>query len=172
MKLFGESQERNLKRCMKAVESALQELGLEPGECLLDPSEYPEGEIPDNCLSWHFPVPEQDGGDPTRTPRSAEVAILLSVHDDANRLEVRSLVARLPDSNILPLYRRLLELNAEQLDDVAFGVSGDFIVLTTARKTKDITAEQVGEMIEAVAALSHHFQTPLRDEFACLPQDE
>src|SRR5205809_7382951 len=97
MKLFGESQIRNLKRCAQAIGSALTELGLDPAECFVDPIDYPEGEIPEKCLSWHFPVPEEDNGDANRTPRCADMGILLSIHDDENRLEVRSLVVRLPD---------------------------------------------------------------------------
>jgi Putative bacterial sensory transduction regulator len=146
MSLFGDKQESNLKSCQKMIESVIKELGLDPDGSKLE------------------------GDDPKRTGwalkrGSAAVYVFLQQGDDANFLQVVSPVMKLPDQNLLPLYRRLLELNAEKLCGVAFGIKGEDVVLTTDRDTTDIDRSEVQAMITLVGQYADHFDDELVAEF-------
>lgn len=155
--LFGDSAQREIKKATKLIDSVLAESGLAGLEPVVDEEHQ--------ALVWSF------------SADSAEVFILLSPGGDEDgsggMLQVRSLVACLPETNVLPLYRKLLELNGEELIGASFGVSGHYVLLYASRNTKDLDKSEVEQMIHTVAMLADVYDDQLVEEFGCrLPADE
>ncbi len=82
-----------------------------------------------------------------------------------NYFQVVSPVILLPDKNREDLYRKLLELNADQLWACGFAIRNDTIILTADRTTVDLDQSEVVEMIERVAAYADKFDDELAAEF-------
>lgn len=146
MGLFSDKQESNLKNTQKMIESVIKELGLDPERTKIEGKDT-------NRVGWAL------------MRGSAAVYVFLQQQENANFLQVVSPVMKLPDQNLLPLYRRLLELNAEKLCGAAFGVKGEDVVLTTDRETTDIDRSEVQAMITMVGQYADHFDDELVAEF-------
>jgi hypothetical protein len=146
MSLFGDRQEGNLKTCQKMIESVIQELGLDPDRSRLE-SEEP------GRLAWGL------------RRGSAAVFVFLQGGPESNYLQVVSPVMKIPEQNILPLYRRLLELNASGLHAAAFGVKGEDVVLTIDRTTTDIDRSEVANMIHLIGRYADQYDDELVAEF-------
>jgi hypothetical protein len=146
MGLFGDKQESNLKACQKMIESVIRELGLDPDGTRIETSSKER-------IGWAL------------MRGSAAVYVFLQQSEEHNFLQVVSPVMKIPDQNILPLYRRLLELNAEKLCGAAFGVKGEDVVLSTDRETTDIDRSEVQTMITIVGQYADHYDDELVKEF-------
>jgi hypothetical protein len=146
MALFGDKQESNLKTCQKMVEAVVRELGLDPVASRLETTEP-------GRIAWGLRC------------GSAAVYVFLQPGEQENYIQVVSPVMKIPESNILPLYRRLLELNAETLSGVAFGVKGEDIVLSIDRTTTDIDRSEVASMITLIGEYSDRYDDELVSEF-------
>lgn len=163
MPWFRRSRDHSPKKLVKLVEAALVDLGLNPEDCRND-----EGPEDSYHVAWNFMNPSS-GHD--------IFLILRAVQDDANEgesqqsqplmvLEVRTLVVRMPTDNLLPFYRRLLEINSEELSIAAFGISGQYATISTDRPTTDLDAAELLDMISAVAHYAEKYSAELRDEFS------
>jgi hypothetical protein len=145
--LFEDPQGANLKVCERMIEQVLVDRGLPTGQ----------GRI------------ESDGGPAWKLRRgSADIFIFLTPSDDGtNYLQVTAPVL-VPSAEMMEspkLYRRLLELNAEELTGAAFGMRGQAIVITADRSTQGLDMVEVEEMIERVSAYADHFDDALTQEF-------
>jgi len=149
MALFGDKQESNLKTCQKMVESVIKELGLDPDGSRLDTPEQ-------SRLAWGLRC------------GSAAVYVFLQAGEKENFIQVVSPVMKIPEQNILPLYRRLLELNAEELSGAAFGVKGEDVVLTIDRSTTDLDRTEVQSMITLIGEYADQYDDELVGEFGGL----
>jgi hypothetical protein len=145
MGLFGDSSRSDLRRCARLVEDVIAELGLSPLQNRLPQSS--------DSLAWAL------------VKGSAEVYIFLNASSAGNYIQVVSPIVRLPDFGLLPLYRRLLELNADELLGASFGIKGDSIVLTTDRAIRDIDRSEVREMILRIGNYADHFDDELASQF-------
>jgi hypothetical protein len=145
MGLFGDRDKNELRHCAKLVEEVIEELGLSPLQNRLENN----AEAP----AWAL------------TKGSAEVYVFLNPAPQGAYLQVVSPIVDAPDSGLLPLFRRLLELNAEELVGASFGLKGSSIVLTTDRPIHDIDRSEVREMILRIGHYADHFDDELVREF-------
>jgi hypothetical protein len=99
---------------------------------------------------------------------SAEVYIFLTAGNSGdNFIQVVSPVMR-PTQETLgapAFYRRLLELNANELTGAAFGLRDEEVVLTSDRSTSGLDRIEVEEMIRRVAEYADHYDDALTLEF-------
>jgi hypothetical protein len=151
MRLLRRARDHSPDKVAKMVEGALTEIGLDPAEC-----RNSEGPEDSPHLAWSFPVPS-----------GYEIFVILGVIDEEMVLQVRSLIAQMPQENLLPFYRRLLELNAEELRTVAFGISGQYVVLSAERPTADLDTSELLDMIWTVANYGELCAAQLKEEFGC-----
>lgn len=101
---------------------------------------------------------------------SAEVFIFIIpglVDDKYHSFQVVSPLMKLPNSpsNQAALFRKLLELNAEALSGVAFGVKGDTVVIVADRSTQDLNRSEVREMILRVGYFADLHDDELVSQF-------
>ena len=146
MALFGDKVEANLKSSQKMVESVIRDLGLDPESSQLE-TEGP------GRIAWGL------------MRGSAAVYVFLQSGEKENFIQVVSPVMKIPEQNILPLYRRLLELNAEALFGAAFGVKGEDVVLTIDRSTTDMDRSEVAAMIKLIGEYADQYDDELVAEF-------
>jgi len=148
---MNEAQQKNQERVVKLVESHLESEGLN--------LETVRKKSNDGHPYWAFaqgsaavrihiiPGPEQRG---------------------VNYFQVVSPIIVLPEENKEALYRKLLELNGDQLWMCGFAVRNDTVLLTADRTTVDLDRSEVIEMIERVAAYADKFDDELSEEFGAL----
>lgn len=140
--------DKNLKATVKMVESVIVDLGLSPE---------------DNRLNTEGPAWGLAKG-------SAEVFIFINPgqgDDKGNYIQCISPVLKLPEhqANKLALFLRLLQINAEGLDGVAFGIKGDTVVLTTGRSTVDLDPSEVREMVLQIGYYADLYDDELVNEY-------
>jgi hypothetical protein len=145
MALFGDRLESDLRTCQKLIESVIESLGLDPMASRLETEEQ--------RIGWGI----QCG--------SARVFIFLRSEGDRNFIRVISPIMKLPEQRTLQLFQRLLVLNAEELSQAAFGLSGDDVVLTIDRSTEDMDRGEVESMITLVGEYADKYDDELKREF-------
>ena len=124
MALFDNQQETNLKSCADLIESVLGMLGFDAARSR---------------------VPSESGPSWSVTSGSARVFVFLASGDDGeNYLQVVAPVL-VPSEDPTRLFRRLLELNANELTGAAFGVRNQALVVrsvvtTTGRRAASIAS--------------------------------
>jgi hypothetical protein len=157
MSFFRKSRTHSPEKLVKMVETVLQEVGLDPVACRNE-----EGPEDQPHLAWNFQLPSG----------TTDLFLILRPSDEGLVLEVRSLVVQMPRQNLMPFYRRLLELNSDEVSGAAFGIHGDLVVLTVDRPTDDLDPSEVTRMISAVVAATEHYSRELSAEFGCQPPND
>lgn len=160
MGLFGESSQSNFKRAHKMIEEVLGAFGASPEKNRLDTK--------DGSTAWGV------------MRGSAEVMIFLNParsDKEDNFLRMVSPIVRLPTENLLPLYRRILELNAKEVYGIAFGIINEDVVLVAERGTRDLDRGEVEDMLRNISAAADHYDDKLVTEFGGkkvseLPRDQ
>lgn len=84
--------------------------------------------------------------------------------EEAGWFRLSSPLVFLPEKNVLPFYRRLLELNAE-LPGVALSVNGPVVELSGERPLAGMDREEAGELLHRVAACADKLDDMLAEEF-------
>jgi hypothetical protein len=95
---------------------------------------------------------------------SAVIEIYVSQQDNAGYLQVLSPIMHLPMSNLLPLYRRLLELNL-QLTAAAVGVHLDVVYVFSERPLQGMDAAEANTIINLVSGYADELDDKLVSEF-------
>jgi hypothetical protein len=95
---------------------------------------------------------------------SAVIEVYVSQQDNAGYLQVLSPIIHLPMSNLLPLYRRLLELNL-QLTAAAIGIHLDVVYLFSERPLEGMDATEANTIINLVSAYADDLDDKLVSEF-------
>lgn len=95
---------------------------------------------------------------------SAVIEVYVSQQDNAGYLQVLSPIMHLPMSNLLPLYRRLLELNL-QLTAAAVGVHLDVVYIFSERPLEGLDAAEANTIINLVSAYADDLDDKLVTEF-------
>jgi hypothetical protein len=130
----------------RMVESLLEELGAEPKDCRLALESK-------GVRGWNI----QKG--------SAEIIILIALDDDNNpTIEVFSPILKLPSQNILPFYRKCLELN-RYLIGCATCVNEDKVLVRAELPLGGLDLESIALMILNVAGAADQLDDELADEF-------
>lgn len=95
---------------------------------------------------------------------SALIEIYIAVHEGTGYLQVLSPLMHLPQANLLPLYRRLLEINL-QITAAALGVHNDVVYVFHERPLEGLIAEEANTIINTVAGYADDLDDKLVQEF-------
>ncbi len=95
---------------------------------------------------------------------SAVIEVYVSQQDGTGYLQVLSPILHLPMSNLLPLYRHLLELNL-QLTNAALGVHLDVVYVFSERPLEGLDAVDANNIITLVAGYADELDDKIVSEF-------
>jgi len=135
--------ELTMKDCTKMVENFFQKVGLNANTSRLQDADTP---------AWFV------------TRGSAAVYISLHESDGATSLRVFSPILYLPQENILPFYRRCLEIN-RGLVNCALCVQEDRVALVSQRFVTGLDPEELEGTIAYLGAAADDLDNKLADEF-------
>lgn len=145
--MFGFSGKRtatpNLEAYATIVEQILLTLGIDPLQSRLNTEQG---------FGWGF----QRG--------SAQIEVYIALQENTGYLQVLSPIVTLPQSGLLPLYRRLLELNL-QLTNAALGVYLDIVYVFSERPLAGLDDVEANAMISLVANYADELDDQLVAEF-------
>jgi len=144
--LFSDEKIDTLEKAYEIVKELFATLGVKEEDAKLDLES-------ENMLGWSLAV------------NSTAMYIYLFA-DDENNLFVKILspALKLPEENILPFYRRLLELNLN-LHDIGFGVENDTVILMAQRRIDLTTVEENKYIIEYLAVVAEKLVNSIAEEF-------
>ncbi|MBC7810926.1 MAG: YbjN domain-containing protein [Burkholderiales bacterium] len=95
---------------------------------------------------------------------SATIEIYVSEQDDVGYLQVLSPIFHLPTSGLLPLYRRLLELNL-QLTNASLGLYLDIVYVFYERQLLGLDDVEANQIIDQIARYADELDDRLVKEF-------
>jgi len=95
---------------------------------------------------------------------SALIYIELFKADNIDFIETSSPILKLPSRNLLPLYRKLLELNF-QLLGIKFFTRDDWVYLSENRQLKGMDFDELKAMITRVGGFADQWDDLLIEEF-------
>lgn len=95
---------------------------------------------------------------------SATIEIYVTQQDSEGFFQTLSPILHVPASNLLPLYRRLLEMNL-QLTSVAFGIYLDAVYVFSERPLDGMDADEANTIINRVAEVADEWDDKLVAEF-------
>jgi len=107
----------------------------------------------DRGYGWHF----------QRGSALIEVYVLLA-QDERSYLQVLSPIVHLPQSGLLPIYRRMLELNLS-LTNASLGVHNDVVYVFNERPLDGLDANEVNYIIMQLSAYADDIDNQLVNEF-------
>jgi hypothetical protein len=132
----------------KLVEEVLGRVGLDPAKV--------RGESGPDLATWSI----------KRGSASIMVSVVKSDRGDTAHLRAVSPIMSLPsEPNLLPFFRRLLELNGQGLVNAAFGILGDRIVVKSERPTAFLDVAEVEQIILQLSAVADTYDDRLVKEF-------
>lgn len=146
MNIFGNkalSEERTAKDCIQLIEAFLRSVGLNPKEQRLTNP---------NTLGWLI------------IRGSAKVFILIGHDNDEITLEIVCPILHIPSQNILPFYRKCLEIN-RYLTGCALCVNEDQVLLVSGRNVQGLDYKEVETMIHYAATAADGLDNKLAEEF-------
>jgi hypothetical protein len=127
----------------QTVEQLLLNLGIDPAQARMNTQEG---------YGWSF------------RRGSAIIEVYLTQNAGEGHLQVLSPILHLPAQGLLPLYRRLLELNL-QLTNAAFGVYLDVVYVFSERPLEGLDAVEANGIISLVAQYADELDDTLVEEF-------
>ncbi len=142
--MFGKKEDKNIvdiSQYEKMIEELLKSLGLDPDQCRHKPKTL-----------W--------------SARRGSALIYFEIFPLNNTyyIEISSPVMMLPSKNLLPFYRRLLELNYEIIGPKFF-VKNDWVYLAENRELRGLDMEELKRITEAVASFADLHDDTLIEEF-------
>lgn len=147
MGLFGtkkiEVKEIGIRECVKMIEGFFKKFNINPNQQRVSDRE---------TLGWWL------------KRGSALVYIILNQAEDMPTVRIVSPILYLPETYILPFYRKCLELNVE-LVNCAFGVSDDRVVLVSERPIDGLDAHELEGTIKYLSAVADDVDDKLASEF-------
>ena len=145
--MFGRNRKRTdvkpLERHVRDVEIILQKIGVDLDEAKMA---LEEG------YGWEF----------RRGSASIEIDIVQRV--DNAYLQVLSPILYLPQSNLLPLYRRLLDYNL-QMTSASLGIFQDVVYVFSERPLHGLDADETDDIIDFVSGYADELDNTLVNEF-------
>ncbi len=132
-----------IEQYAQTVEAILANIGIDPAQARMAMSDG---------FGWSF----QRG--------SAMIEIYVTQKDTGGYLQVLSPIAHLPMTGLLPLYRRLLELNL-QMTEAALGVYTDIVFVFVERPLDGLDAGEADQIINNVAAYADELDDKIVSEF-------
>lgn len=128
---------------MQIVEQILLEIGVDPAAARMNTADG---------VGWRF----QRG--------SAAIEVYVTQQENEGFLQILAPIIHLPMTNLLPLYRYLLELNL-QLTTAALGVYLDVVYVFSERELEGLDAVEANSMISRVAEYADELDDKLVNEF-------
>jgi hypothetical protein len=95
---------------------------------------------------------------------SAAIEVYLAQQETDGYLQVLAPILHLPMTNLLPLYRHLLELNL-QLTSAALGVYLDVVYVFSERPLEGLDAVEANKLVSQVAEYADELDDRLVNEF-------
>lgn len=136
-------QTQSLEHHRANVEQILLKIGVDPAQARLDTEQG---------FGWNF------------RRGSAIIEIYVSEQGERGYLQVLSPIVHLPAQGLMPLYRRLLELNL-QLTNASLGVYYDTVYVFNERSLQGLDANETNEIITLVAGYADDLDNKLVEEF-------
>jgi|SRR5690606_10695455 len=133
----------NLQTYAATVEQILLSIGIDPQQARMNTQEG---------FGWNF------------RRGSAVIEIYISQQDSTGYMQVLSPILHLPATGLLPLYRRLLELNL-QLTNAALGVYLDVVYVFSERPLEGMDSVEANTIINLVATYADELDDKLVQEF-------
>lgn len=125
------------------VDKILIEIGIDPQKARMKTEQG---------FGWNFPR------------GSALIEIYVSQHGNRGFLQVLAPIIHLPQTGLLPLYRRMLELNL-QLTNASIGVYLDVVYVFNERPLEGLDAVEANNIITQVAGYADELDNVLVNEF-------
>jgi len=143
--MFGRNNRQGsaLDQYAVTVEKILTSVGVDPSQARLDTEQG---------YAWSF----QRG--------SAIIEVYVSQQGDRGYLQVLSPILHIPSSGLLPLYRRLLELNLS-LTNASLGVYMDVVYVFNERPLNGLDANEANFIITQIAQYADEMDNELVNEF-------
>ena len=126
----------------RAVEGILAQIGVDAAAARMDV---------DSGYGWHF-------------LRGSALIEVYVTPEERGYLQVLAPIMHLPPGNLLPLYRRMLELNLE-LTNAALGLHEDVVYLYHERLLEGLDASEADVIIRRLARVADELDDALVDEF-------
>lgn len=95
---------------------------------------------------------------------SASIEIFVSQQNSVGYIQVLSPILHLPINGLLPLYRRLLELNL-QMSNACLGVYADVVYVFSERPLEGLDAVEANNLINVVTSYADDLDDRLVSEF-------
>lgn len=109
-------------------------------------------------------LPTEDGFGWTFRRGSAIIEVYVSEQEERGYFQVLSPIMHLSNGGLLPLYRRLLELNL-QLTNASLGVYYDVVYVFNERNLEGLDAVEANNIMALVAGYADDLDNQLVDEF-------
>lgn len=132
-----------LTQYARTVESILAAMGVDPAQARLSTEQG---------YGWSF------------RRGSAIIEVYVSEQQGEGYMQVLSPIMHLPHTGLLPLYRRLLELNL-QLTNASLGVYYDVIYVFNERPLYGLDAEEANHTVSQIAGYADDMDNMLVNEF-------
>lgn len=132
-----------LQKHVRNVETILSNLGIDPAEARMDT---------ENGFGWSF----QRG--------SAMIEVYITSQHGRDYFQVLSPILHLPMTGLLPLYRRLLEINL-QITNASIGVHLDIIYVFNERPIEGLDISEVSFTIDRISEYADDLDNQLINEF-------
>ncbi len=126
----------------RAVEGILAQIGVDAAAARMDV---------DSGYGWHF-------------LRGSALIEVYVTPEERGYLQVLAPIMHLPPGNLLPLYRRMLELNLE-LTNAALGLHEDVVYLYHERILEGLDASEADVIIRRLARVADELDDALLEEF-------
>lgn len=133
----------NLQQHANTVENILASIGVEPARARMDT---------ENGYGWSF----QRG--------SALIEIYIAQQENREYLQVLSPLIHVPAQGLLPLYRRLLELNLS-LTNASLGIYLDVVYVFNERPLAGLDAGEANYIITQISEYADDLDNQLVNEF-------
>jgi hypothetical protein len=143
--MFGQQQQSSqfIQAHAGTVEQILATIGIEPQAARLDTEQG---------YGWSF------------RRGSAIIEVYVAEQEGEGYLQVLSPILHLPDQNLLPLYRRLLELNL-QLTNASIGLYLDVVYIFNERPLQGLDSVEANHIITQLAGYADELDNDLLHEF-------
>lgn len=139
----GKTQGSALAQYAATVEKILASVGVDPAQARLETEQG---------YAWSF----QRG--------SAIIEVYVSQQAERGYLQVLSPILHIPSSGLLPLYRRLLELNLS-LTNASLGIYMDVVYVFNERPLNGLDANEANFIITQIAQYADELDNELVNEF-------
>jgi hypothetical protein len=146
MALFSKKDNKKIttQDAVQMVEQFLQKVGLNPSQHRIEDPSAPAWGIVRGSAQVYISVIHRDEGDPF--------------------LRIYSPMLYLPSDNILPFYRRCLEINKE-LFNCALSVHEDKVLLISQRSILGLDPEELEGTLNFLSSVADDLDNKLADEF-------